>query len=194
MMFFMCVQLILSCERQIIVFLLGMQYITIKKIKPYKTMQLRKMSNAVLPSNPMFMRLWIQIELSLFFKIFKNEYRTNWDSLVAQLVKNPPANAEDLGFDPWGGKIPWRREQLPTTPVFWTGKFHGLIQSVGSQRVRHYWVASTFTFFIEPNLHSLILFPDATAFTIFSCVYTEMGYNLFYNFPFVLLLLCHICI
>ena len=30
-----------------------------------------------------------------------------------------------LWFDPWVGKIPWRREQLPT-PVFWPEKFHGL--------------------------------------------------------------------
>ena len=28
-------------------------------------------------------------------------------------------------FDPWVGKISWRREQLPT-PVFWPGEFHGL--------------------------------------------------------------------
>ena len=27
-------------------------------------------------------------------------------------------------FDPWVGKIPWRREQLPT-PVFWPGEFQG---------------------------------------------------------------------
>ena len=27
-------------------------------------------------------------------------------------------------FDPWVGKIPWRREQLPT-PVFWPGELHG---------------------------------------------------------------------
>ena len=26
--------------------------------------------------------------------------------------------------DPWVGKIPWRRERLPT-PVFWPGEFHG---------------------------------------------------------------------
>ena len=26
-------------------------------------------------------------------------------------------------FDPWVGKIPWRREGLPT-PVFWPGEFH----------------------------------------------------------------------
>ena len=29
------------------------------------------------------------------------------------------------GFDPWVGKIPWRRERVPT-PVFWPGEFHGL--------------------------------------------------------------------
>ena len=29
------------------------------------------------------------------------------------------------GFDPWVGKIPWRRERLPT-PVFWPEEFHGL--------------------------------------------------------------------
>ena len=28
------------------------------------------------------------------------------------------------GFDPWVGKIPWRRERLPT-PVFWPREFHG---------------------------------------------------------------------
>ena len=29
-----------------------------------------------------------------------------------------------LGFDPCVGKIPWRRERLPTL-VFWPGEFHG---------------------------------------------------------------------
>ena len=48
----------------------------------------------------------------------------NLASLVAQLVKNPPAKQE-TEFDPWFGKIPWRRERLPT-PVFWPGEFHGL--------------------------------------------------------------------
>ena len=37
-------------------------------------------------------------------------------SLVAQLVKNPPAMPETL-FDSWIGKIRWRRDRLPT-PVF----------------------------------------------------------------------------
>ena len=54
-------------------------------------------------------------------------------SLIAQLVKNPPAMRETQ-FDSWVGKIPWRRER-PPTPVFWPGEFHG--QSMGSQRIRH---------------------------------------------------------
>ena len=28
-------------------------------------------------------------------------------------------------FDPWVGKIPWRRQWLPI-PVFWPGEVHGL--------------------------------------------------------------------
>ena len=38
------------------------------------------------------------------------------------------------GFDPWVGKIPWRRERLPT-PVFWPGEMHGLY----SPRSRKEW-------------------------------------------------------
>ena len=33
-------------------------------------------------------------------------------------------------FDPWVGKIPWRRERLPT-PVFSPGEFHGLYSPWG---------------------------------------------------------------
>ena len=43
-------------------------------------------------------------------------------SLVTQLVKNPLAVRRPR-FDPWVGKIPWRRERLPT-PVFWPGESH----------------------------------------------------------------------
>ena len=34
------------------------------------------------------------------------------------------------GFYPWVGKIPWRREWLPTL-VFWPGEFHGLYSPWG---------------------------------------------------------------
>ena len=36
------------------------------------------------------------------------------------------------GFDPWLGKIPWRREWLPT-PVFLPGNFHGFYSPWGRQ-------------------------------------------------------------
>ena len=38
------------------------------------------------------------------------------------------------GFDPWVGKIPWRRERLPT-PVFWPGEFHGLYSPWGCKEL-----------------------------------------------------------
>ena len=59
----------------------------------------------------------------------------SWASLVAQLGRNPSAMWKPW-FDPWVGKIPWRRERLPT-PVFWPGEFR-TIQSMGSQRVGHH--------------------------------------------------------
>ena len=44
--------------------------------------------------------------------------------------KESACNLEDQGFDPWVGKIPWRRERLPT-PVFWPGEFRGLYSPWG---------------------------------------------------------------
>ena len=53
----------------------------------------------------------------------------SWASLVAQLVKNPPA-MQEIWVDPWVRKSPWRRERLPT-PVFWPGELHGLYSPWG---------------------------------------------------------------
>ena len=68
-----------------------------------------------------------------------------WASLIAQLVKNLPAMRE-TGFDPCVGKIPWRRERLPT-PVFWPGEFHGLYSPLGSKESD-----TTFTFTSSPRM------------------------------------------
>ena len=63
------------------------------------------------------------------------------------MVKNPPANAGDTHkrrrFNPWVGKIPWRRKWQPI-PLFLPGKFHGprKLQSTGSQRVRQKWACT----------------------------------------------------
>ena len=54
-------------------------------------------------------------------------------SQVALVVKNPPANAGDAreyGFDPWVGKIPWRRKWQPS-PLFLPGKAQGQRGLVG---------------------------------------------------------------
>ena len=61
-------------------------------------------------------------------------------SLVAQKVKNLPTVWE-TGFNPWVGKIPWRREWL-SIPIFLPWRISRTVepggpQSVGSQRVRH---------------------------------------------------------
>ena len=67
-------------------------------------------------------------------------FQYSWVSLVAQMVKNPPAM-----WETWvqllDGKIPWKKARQPI-PVFlcgespWTEEPGGL-QSVGLQRVRH---------------------------------------------------------
>ena len=44
-------------------------------------------------------------------------------SLVSETVKNLLAMRRP-GFDPWVGKIPWRREWQPI-PGFLPGEFHG---------------------------------------------------------------------
>ena len=44
----------------------------------------------------------------------------NWYHAVYNLFQT-----ERFVFNPWLGKIPWRRERL-ATPLFWPGEFHGL--------------------------------------------------------------------
>ena len=65
-----------------------------------------------------------------------------WGFPHSSVGKKSACNAGGPWFDSWLGKIPRRRERLPT-PVSWLGEFHG--QSMGLQRVGHDWV--TFTHF-----------------------------------------------
>ena len=51
-------------------------------------------------------------------------------SLIAQSVKNLPVVQETARFNPWVGKIPWRRKWQPT-PVSLPGKSHGQRSLVG---------------------------------------------------------------
>ena len=62
---------------------------------------------------------WHQYPLSLLI----------WASLIAQLVKNSPARQETW-VPSLAGKIPWRRERLPT-PVFCPRELHGLYRPWG---------------------------------------------------------------
>ena len=58
---------------------------------------------------------------------------TAWGSLVAQTVKNMPAVGETWVWSPiptWVGKIPWRKEWLPTA-VFLPREFHEQRSLVG---------------------------------------------------------------
>ena len=72
----------------------------------------------------------IEISLPISFVLWNGlglklggDLGSHWASLVAQTVKSPPARWRP-GFDPWVGKIPWRRERL-STPVFLSEEFHG---------------------------------------------------------------------
>jgi len=56
-----------------------------------------------------------------------------WASLVAQTVMNLPGIQE---FDPWVGRISWRREWL-ATPVFLPGEFHGQRSPMGYSPCSH---------------------------------------------------------
>ena len=66
------------------------------------------------------------------------------------VVENLPANAGDIEFDPWVGKIPWRKQWQPT-PVFLPAKFHGWRSLLGyspwgHKTVRHHssdWTTTT---------------------------------------------------
>ena len=71
--------------------------------------------------------------------VTKEEVRGRWGFLGGSAVKNPSVSGRH-GFDPWVGKIPWRRAWQPT-PVFLPGKSHGLRSLAGNspwgRRVRH---------------------------------------------------------
>ena len=54
------------------------------------------------------------------------------------------------GFNPWVGKIPWRRERL-LTPVFWPGEFHRLYNPWGCKE-------SDLTEWLSPFSPSLFLY------------------------------------
>ena len=79
-----------------------------------------------------FENVSIKLEIPDFW-IWRVPLFKGWSSQVALVVKTPPTNAadaRDMGFNPWVGKIPWRRAQQPP-PVFLPGEAHGQRSQVG---------------------------------------------------------------
>ena len=69
--------------------------------------------------------MWVNLE-SIMLSARRQPQETTWSDLISGfpdglVVKNLPATC---GFDPWVGKIPWRRAWQPT-PVFLPGEAHG---------------------------------------------------------------------
>ena len=75
---------------------------------------------------------------------------------------------QETPADSWVGKIPWRRERLPT-PVFRPRKLHGM----GSQKVRHDWVTFTFIYHLSPVKinESFSTYLTASFVQLLSCVW-----------------------
>ena len=65
-------------------------------------------------------------------------------------------------FNPWVGKIHWRRERLPT-PVFWPGEFHGLYSPWGckeqdmTERL-HFITMSQVSYYVLGTTKSWVIF------------------------------------
>ena len=79
----------------------------------------------------------------------------SWASLVAQLVKNPPANAGDLGSIPGLGRSPGEGKAYHSSILAW--RISWTVKSTGSQRVGHDWAAFTFICLTYGNLQVSVL-------------------------------------
>ena len=74
-----------------------------------------------------------QVELPLGMRNLPGPQKESVPSQVAPVVKEPTCQCrrhKRLGFDPWVGKIPWRRARQPT-PVFLPRECHGQRSLVG---------------------------------------------------------------
>ena len=97
---------------------------------------------------------------------------------MAQLVKNLPAMLP--GFDPWVGKIPWRRERLPT-PVFWPGEFHGEVHGVAKSWTRLSDISLHTSRLLDQLIHSKLQVVSSPSWIIlyyFTCQkYVHLNYS-----------------
>ena len=114
---------------------------------------------------PVFTQGW-RAQVTLLVSSIRALIPFMWASLVTQMVKIHLQFGRP-GFDPWVGKIPWRRERLPT-PVCLPGEFHGQRSLEGYSprlpRVGHNGV--TFTSLHPTNLIILQTAPPSVTITV----------------------------
>ena len=85
------------------------------------------------------------------------------------VVENPPANDQwrrrkRLRFDPWVGKIPWRRKRQ-STPAFLPGEFHGQRRLVGYSPWGHKELDTIEHTHTHTHTHTYVPFPPSEAST-----------------------------
>ena len=84
------------------------------------------------------------------------------------------------GFVPWVGKIPWRRERLPT-PVFWPGEFHELYRQWGGKESNVHVISVNIALFTQIKYLRISFFLYFTAHT--EPLRKHIGFNAFNDFP-----------
>ena len=75
-------------------------------------------------------RVHLKFQLNLPESHAKYEFFENMVTGTSLVTQRILLQCERPGLDPWVGKIPWRRELLPTS-VFLPRKFHGQWSLVG---------------------------------------------------------------
>ena len=85
--------------------------------------ELKKAKEYVMEITLKIFRIFSPYLASFFQNITYIVQYKEWASLLAQMERIC-LHCRRLRLDPWVGKIPWRREWLPT-PVFLLGEFHG---------------------------------------------------------------------
>ena len=132
--------------------MLSMQNWLLSKLKLSQMLQRPSHTN---PQNPTqgFSRWMVRVR-ALRLEVRKAFGVISWDSLIWEMVrvrvgfpsgisgKEPACQCRRCGFDPWVGKIPWRRTWQPT-PLFLPRESHGQRSLAGyspcSCRVRQNW-------------------------------------------------------
>ena len=102
-----------------------------------------------------------------------------WASQVAQQERIclPSRGPE---FDPWVGKNPWRRDQLPT-PVFWPGEFHELYSPWGCKE-------SDVTERLSLSPYTIGIFCPHSLLSIFPFFFLIFSKSFIYNYRLYFLL------